>query len=127
MQVQRYVSKISGRLTDRIDIHIDVPAVKFKELASDIPAESATPIRERVVRARQVQHDRFSRQKIFNNAQMTPRAIREYFITMRLRNRCSRMRSRGLGSRRGLRPNLEGEPHRCRSGRKESIEPTHDS
>ena len=40
IQIQRYVSKISGPLLDRIDIHIDVPAVKFKELASDTPAES---------------------------------------------------------------------------------------
>src|SRR5213079_1620639 len=54
MQIQRYVSKISGPLLDRIDIHIDVPAVKFKELASDIPAESSAEIRERVVRSRRV-------------------------------------------------------------------------
>ena len=45
MQIQRYVSKISGPLLDRIDIHIDVPAVKFKELASDVPAESSAAIR----------------------------------------------------------------------------------
>ena len=80
MQIQRYVSKISGPLLDRIDIHIDVPAVKFKELASDTPAESSTPIRERVVKARRVQLDRFSSEKIFNNAQMTPRLIRKYCI-----------------------------------------------
>jgi magnesium chelatase family protein len=55
MQIQRYVSKISGPLLDRIDIHIDVPAVKFKELASDTPAESSAEIRDRVVRARRVQ------------------------------------------------------------------------
>jgi magnesium chelatase family protein len=58
MQIQRYVSKISGPLLDRIDIHIDVPAVKFNELASDTPAESSAEIRERVVRARRVQLDR---------------------------------------------------------------------
>jgi Magnesium chelatase, subunit ChlI len=46
MQIQRYVSKISGPLLDRIDIHIDVPAVKFKELASDTPAENSAAIRE---------------------------------------------------------------------------------
>ena len=59
MQIQRYVSKISGPLLDRIDIHIDVPAVKFKELASDTPAESSAEIRERVVRARRVHLERF--------------------------------------------------------------------
>jgi len=72
------VSKISGPLLDRIDIHIDVPAVKFKELASDAPAESSSDIRERVVRARRVQLNRFNAEKIFCNAQMSPRLIRKY-------------------------------------------------
>ena len=68
IQVQRYVSKISGPLMDRIDIHIDVPAVKFKELASDTPAESSAVIRERVVRARRVQLERFASERIFHGA-----------------------------------------------------------
>lgn len=80
VQIQRYVSKISGPLLDRIDIHIDVPAVKFKELASDSPAESSAEIRERVVRARRVQLERFSGERIFNNAQMTSRLIRKYCL-----------------------------------------------
>ena len=78
VQIQRYVSRISGPLLDRIDIHIDVPAVKFKELSSDAPAESSESIRERVVRARRVQLERFHGEKIFSNAQMTPRLIRKY-------------------------------------------------
>src|SRR5206468_4636416 len=69
MQIQRYVSKISGPLLDRIDIHIDVPAVKFKELASETPAESSADIRERVVRARRVQLERFTTERIYCNAQ----------------------------------------------------------
>ena len=80
LQIQRYVSKISGPLLDRIDIHIDVPAVKFKELASDTPAESSAEIRERVVRARQVQQERFRGEKIFSNAQMSPRLIRKHCL-----------------------------------------------
>ena len=80
MQIQRYVSRISGPLLDRIDIHIDVPAVKFKELASDTPAESSAEIRERVVRARRVQLDRFPTERIFCNAQMSPRLIRKYCV-----------------------------------------------
>src|SRR5215469_4681910 len=80
IQIQRYISKISGPLLDRIDIHIDVPAVKFRELASDAPAESSSAIRERVVRARRVQLDRFYGENIFCNAQMTPRLIRKYCI-----------------------------------------------
>ena len=78
MQIQRYVSKISGPLLDRIDIHIDVPAVKFKELASDTPAESSAEIRDRVVRARRIQLERFASERIFCNAQMSPRLIRKY-------------------------------------------------
>ena len=80
MQIQRYVSKISGPLLDRIDIHIDVPAVKFKELASDIPAESSAAIRARVVASRRIQLERFIGEKIFNNAQMSPRLIRKYCV-----------------------------------------------
>jgi len=56
----------------------DVPAVKFKELASDAPGESSSDIRERVVRARPVQLDRFTSERIFCNAQMSPRLIRKY-------------------------------------------------
>lgn len=80
IQIQRYISKISGPLLDRIDIHIDVPAVKFKELASDIPSESSAEIRTRVVRARRVQLERFSDEKMFCNAQMSPRLIRKYCV-----------------------------------------------
>ena len=78
LQIQRYVSKISGPLLDRIDIHIDVPAVKFKELASETPSESSAEIRERVVRARGVQQARFAGDRIFSNAQMSPRLIRKH-------------------------------------------------
>jgi magnesium chelatase family protein len=78
LQIQRYVSKISGPLLDRIDIHIDVPAVKFKELASETPSESSTEIRERVMRARQVQQARFAGERIYSNAQMSPRLIRKH-------------------------------------------------
>jgi magnesium chelatase family protein len=80
IQIQRYISKISGPLLDRIDIHLDVPAVRFKELASETPTESSAAIRERVVRARRVQLERFHGENIFCNAQMTPRLIRKYCI-----------------------------------------------
>src|SRR2546423_12992721 len=78
MQIQRYVSRISGPLLDRIDIHIDVPAVKFKELASDTPSESSAEIRQRVIRARIIQKERLQGEKIFSNGQMSPRLIRKY-------------------------------------------------
>jgi magnesium chelatase family protein len=77
-QIQRYISKISGPLLDRIDIHIDVPAVKFKELASDTPAECSASIRERVIKARIIQRERLQPENIFTNSQMSPRLIRKY-------------------------------------------------
>jgi len=77
-QIQRYVSKISGPLLDRIDIHVDVPAVKFKELASETAAECSSSIRGRAVSARRIQQQRFHGEKIFSNAQMSPRLIRKH-------------------------------------------------
>ncbi|OFV96995.1 MAG: magnesium chelatase [Acidobacteria bacterium RIFCSPLOWO2_02_FULL_61_28] len=76
--IQRYVAKISGPLLDRIDIHIDVPAVKYRELRSGEAAESSAEIRARVECARRAQHERFAGLKIFSNAQMTPRLIRKH-------------------------------------------------
>lgn len=78
LKIERYVAKISGPLLDRIDIHIDVPAVKFRELSSDVHSESSIAIRERVVRARQIQMERFAGQGIYANSQMTPRMLRKY-------------------------------------------------
>ena len=80
MQIQRYVGRISGPLLDRIDIHIDVPAVKFRELTGDTPpdAEDSAAIRLRVINARQRQRERFGSDGIFSNAAMTPRLIRSY-------------------------------------------------
>jgi magnesium chelatase family protein len=80
LQIQRYVGRISGPLLDRIDIHIDVPAVRFKELRGDDTPEgdSSLQIRERVIQARERQRERFRNDGIFSNAQMTPRQIRCY-------------------------------------------------
>ena len=79
-QIQRYVGKISGPLMDRIDIHIDVPAVKFKELrGKDIPAgESSREISERVLKAREIQLNRFAGEKVFSNSAMSPTQIRKF-------------------------------------------------
>ena len=78
--IQRYISKISGPLMDRIDIHIDVPAVNYKEMRSTNEPESSAKIRERVMRTRQKQLERFasSREKIYCNAQMSSRHIRAH-------------------------------------------------
>ena len=94
LQIQRYVGRISGPLLDRIDIHIDVPAVRFKELTGrDAPeSESSVSIRERVTRARSRQHERFHGEGIFSNASMTPRLIRRL-----LSHRCRERASFGIG------------------------------
>ncbi|HXE04901.1 MAG TPA: YifB family Mg chelatase-like AAA ATPase [Bryobacteraceae bacterium] len=78
--IQRYVAKISGPLLDRIDIHIEVPAVQYKELRGGAAAEGSAQIRSRVMAARDRQRDRFEKhgEKIFANAQMTTRQIRAY-------------------------------------------------
>jgi magnesium chelatase family protein len=76
--IQRYIAKISGPLLDRIDIHIDVPAVNYKELRAGNALEGSAQIRERVLRAREVQLNRFAAERIFSNAQMSSRQIRTY-------------------------------------------------
>ncbi len=76
-QIEKYVGKISGPLLDRIDIHIEVPAVPFKELASHQPGTSSEEMRQHVVRARTRQSVRFLGTKSRTNAHMTPRQIRE--------------------------------------------------
>ena len=78
IQIRRYVSKISGPLLDRIDIHIEVPAVKYKELRGDVEVESSASDRERVLRAREIQTKRYAAEKkIYSNAQMLPKLIRK--------------------------------------------------
>jgi len=80
LQIQRYVGRISGPLLDRIDIHIDVPAVKFRELsgADSTDADSSVTIRDRVINARQRQLRRLKGERIFANSAMTPRMIRTH-------------------------------------------------
>src|SRR5437016_10473901 len=80
LQIQRYVGRISGPLLDRIDIHIDVPAVRFRELTGDAPpeVEDSATIRRRVISARGRQQDRLIADGVFSNAAMTPRLIRKY-------------------------------------------------
>ena len=78
--IQRYVAKISGPLLDRIDIHIEVPAVQYKELRGGAAAEGSTEIRDRVLVARERQRVRFHAhgEKIYSNAQMSTRQVRTY-------------------------------------------------
>jgi magnesium chelatase family protein len=77
-QRRKYYSKISGPLLDRIDLLVEVPALRFQEALSRDDAESSAAIRERVVRARERQLRRFRGRRIFANAQMGPRDVRAF-------------------------------------------------
>jgi magnesium chelatase family protein len=78
-QVHRYLNRISGPLLDRIDIQIEIVPVPFEKLAEQAPGESSRTIRERVVKARQVQARRFAQVPgVHCNAQMSPALLREY-------------------------------------------------
>ncbi|MFN3134016.1 MAG: YifB family Mg chelatase-like AAA ATPase [Candidatus Kryptonium sp.] len=78
-QIQKYMGKISGPLLDRIDIHIEVPAVKYSELTSKTTGETSAQIRERIIKAREIQLRRFKgRKNLFKNADMQTREIREF-------------------------------------------------
>ena len=79
MMIQKYMAKISGPLLDRIDIHIEVPAVKFKDLSSSAVGEKSIDIRKRVIAARAIQQERFIGLKnIFKNADMSSKELRKF-------------------------------------------------
>lgn len=78
-QIQRYMNKISGPLLDRIDIQTEITPVPFKDISRAAPGESSDDIRERVVRARHIQEQRYKEMKgIHCNAQMSERMIHQY-------------------------------------------------
>src|ERR1700736_1041657 len=79
MQVHRYRQRISGPLLDRIDLHIEVPAVEYRDVSSERAEENSTAIRERIAEARQKQHARFARDAKTNcNARMTTRHLKTH-------------------------------------------------
>jgi magnesium chelatase family protein len=78
LQIQRYRSRVSGPLLDRIDIQIEVPGLRYQELASKDAGESSNLIRQRVNQARKIQLQRFDKSKIHANAQMGAKEIKRY-------------------------------------------------
>jgi magnesium chelatase family protein len=75
--IRRYLTRVSGPLLDRIDLHLEVPAVRWRELSTERSGESSAEIRERVSAARLTQLERFAgRRGVFANAHMAPRDIR---------------------------------------------------
>ncbi|HSP07419.1 MAG TPA: YifB family Mg chelatase-like AAA ATPase, partial [Acidobacteriota bacterium] len=94
MQLQRYLTRISGPLLDRFDIQLDVPALKPQELlAENFEAESSMQIRERVVSARNVQLERYRKSRTFNNSQLPAKLIRQY---CRLNSECLELMERAI-------------------------------
>jgi len=78
-EIQNYLGRISGPLLDRIDLHIEVPAVKFREMSSAQPGESSAQIRERVIAARKLQTARFAgKPKVTCNARMGARELKSF-------------------------------------------------
>lgn len=78
--VTKYLSRISGPLLDRLDLHIDVPALNYANLSDSKPSETSAAIRERVNRARKLQQNRYHGTGVTCNAQLTPKMIREHCV-----------------------------------------------
>ena len=79
LDVQRYRDRISGPLLDRIDIHVEVPAVQYREMSSNVPGEASSAIRERVEKARGVQLARFAALgKVRTNSRMSAKHIKRF-------------------------------------------------
>jgi magnesium chelatase family protein len=85
VDVQRYRDKISGPLLDRIDIHVEVPAVQYQDISSKVPGEPSEAIRERVTKAREIQRERFASNKTGNasgktrcNARMSAKQLKQH-------------------------------------------------
>jgi magnesium chelatase family protein len=76
--VRQYRSRISGPLLDRLDIHVEVPAVAYKDLASTARAEPSSALRQRVAKARGIQQERFARLNIHTNAAMQNRHVKKF-------------------------------------------------
>lgn len=80
-QIIKYQKKISGPLLDRIDLHIEVPRIKFEKLADDDLAEPSKSIRARVEKARKIQQERFKNKKILTNSEMSSQDVKEFCRT----------------------------------------------
>ncbi len=78
IQIERYMGRISGPLLDRIDLHIEVPAVPFQELSASADGTSSAAMREQVTRARQVQRGRFGGDGAKLNSRMSSRQLRRF-------------------------------------------------
>jgi magnesium chelatase family protein len=78
--ITRYRNRISGPLLDRIDIHVEVPTVQYRDLSALPTGDTSATIRARVNKAREIQHRRFEQAGIFNNSQMNSKMLRKYCV-----------------------------------------------
>ena len=79
-QIHRYRQRVSGPLLDRIDIHVEVPAVPYKDLSDEYCGEPSDKIRKRLRKARQIQIERFKKADIYSNAKMRSKHIKKYCV-----------------------------------------------
>ena len=77
-QIAKYASRVSGPLLDRIDLFVEVPSVKYDEISSKTESESSKDIRQRVIEARNLQHDRYTAENIIKNSDLTTSLIKKY-------------------------------------------------
>jgi magnesium chelatase family protein len=77
-QINAYRSRISGPLLDRIDIQVQVPAVPFRDMAAKESGEGSVELRAKVLKAREIQGERFHKTRIYANAHMPPRLIKQH-------------------------------------------------
>jgi len=96
-QIANYIGKISGPLMDRIDIHIEIPAIKYQELSSTLAAESSAQIRERIDKTRAIQKQRFDGESIFCNAQMNRKQLSKLCLLGEEENKLLKMAMDELG------------------------------
>jgi magnesium chelatase family protein len=78
IQIHKYLGRISGPLLDRMDLHVEVPRIKYEELKDQTVTENSATIRDRVTQAREIQSYRFAGKKITLNSQMTPSNVKTY-------------------------------------------------
>lgn len=79
-EIQNYLGRISGPLLDRIDLHVEVPQVKFREMQAAKPGETSATVRARVIAARRIQQARFAGKKVTCNARMGSRELKEFCV-----------------------------------------------
>ena len=108
-QIDKYMSKISGPLLDRIDIHIEVPSVAFRELSGGTPGTSSEELRQQVAVARQAQAARFNGVGARHNGDMTHRQTRQF---CRLDDECQNILKNAMTRSRPLRPSPRQSPPR---------------